>query len=305
MSTQNENNISPLNILSGGAVAEYHSNFNRDLGMLISINAKLNEVAGNPAYSHTLTDDEVDARIRHQCGLIAEEVEETLHGLAEQNKILVRDGLADVLVTITGLLHRAFPTDQHLWDFDKMMIPGQVYYPSETLEMAVNALSNIGGAFRAVSTGDLGIDKGQMLQACFQLVTFVKLFSSICNIPLRQDHESVSVSNMSKFDTDMEAAQLTVAKYTALGIDVEIRETVYDDVAYFVVVSAKDQEAEMFDSDGESNGIRQFPKGKFLKSVNYKEPEFIEADIVLPQILKNDVQESAIPTGEASNDDAQ
>lgn len=297
--------ISPVNIQSGQSIANFYSAFNQNLGVLIGINARLNEVAGNPAFSADLAEDEVHARIRHQCGLIVEEAEETLQGLSAGDVELVRDGLADVLVTVTGLLHRAYPTEKHTWEFDKALFPGPVYYPTETLSLAINSLSNYGASFKKISQGEMAIDMDELRQACFHLVTFVQLFATITGIPLFEDHAAVSRSNMSKFDTDRETAELTVAKYAALGIDVEIRETVYGETNYFVVVSAKDQEVEMFATDGTSNGIRQFPKGKFLKSVNYQEPVYCEAEVTLPSIIEQPQQDNGLPAGEAANDDAQ
>jgi len=303
MNTQNA--ISPINIISGKSVALLHSTFNRKLAGVIAINARFNLIGGNPAATADTSQEEIEARIRHQAGLISEEAEETLTALMAGDKNEVRDGLADLLVTVSGLFHRAYPTEAHSWEFDTFLIPGPVFYPTETLMLCINSISNIGAAFKQIAHEGREIDKDQLRQACYHLMTFINLFASICGIPLEQDHAAVSLSNLSKFDIDLANADLSAAKYEALGLKVEIRNVDYDGVSYHVVVCAEDQEV-----DG-----KFYPKGKILKSINFQEPSFEEASIVLPVLEKKDeeptsempqvVEGDVVPAGQAVNDDAQ
>lgn len=75
------------------------------------------------------------------------------------------------------------------------------------------------------------------------------------------DMDEVQQSNMSKFCHNTDTAARTARKYEKLGIDCMFR---YMDDGVSAVVSAKNQTV----------GDKYYPKGKLLKSINFKEPIF-------------------------------
>ncbi|WP_027854442.1 nucleoside triphosphate pyrophosphohydrolase family protein [Marinobacterium litorale] len=76
------------------------------------------------------------------------------------------------------------------------------------------------------------------------------------------DMAEVQASNLSKFCKSHSEAEQTAMAYEKLGLDVTFRTPTLD---LITVISAKDQTG----SDG-----KFYPKGKLLKSVNFKEPSF-------------------------------
>lgn len=84
-----------------------------------------------------------------------------------------------------------------------------------------------------------------------------------------EDHKEVYRSNMTKFDPTMELAKKTQEKYAALGVTTEIRlshvkwEGFEGD--YYINIVAETAVG----TDGKT-----YPKGKFLKSINFEEPRY-------------------------------
>ncbi len=84
--------------------------------------------------------------------------------------------------------------------------------------------------------------------------------------PADLDFKKICESQYSKFDRSLEDAQKTRQKYLDIGVETYFEEKRgNDDTLYFVTYSAMDQM-------GSDN--KHYPAGKWLKSVNFKEPEF-------------------------------
>lgn len=91
----------------------------------------------------------------------------------------------------------------------------------------------------------------------------------VMGFPADDDLRLICESQFTKFDASEEAAEKTRLKYLELGVETyQIRKQIgsaEDDRFWIVTKSAKDQVGK----DG-----KDYPKDKWLKSTNFKEPEF-------------------------------
>lgn len=91
----------------------------------------------------------------------------------------------------------------------------------------------------------------------------------VMGFPADDDLRLICESQFTKFDASEEAAEQTKQKYLDLGVETyQIRKqlgSAEDDNFWIVTKSAKDQVGK----DG-----KDYPKDKWLKSTNFKEPEF-------------------------------
>jgi len=111
---------------------------------------------------------------------------------------------------------------------------------------------------------DDGIDAKNMTEvrdAICDILTFTLGLGHLAGLPVNDDMLAVHISNMSKFCADEEQLQSTVDKYQRLGV-----ETYVDGV--FPMKRVKSAKAQQ-DIHGNN-----YPKGKMLKSVAFKEPVF-------------------------------
>lgn len=106
--------------------------------------------------------------------------------------------------------------------------------------------------------------------------TFDMLFTSygmghLAGFNVDADFHAGCISNLTKFDRTAEDAELTRQKYAALGLETYILESVIFEEKYYITRSAKDQE--LVKEDGSVDPV---PVHKWLKSVNFKEPEYTD-----------------------------
>lgn len=87
----------------------------------------------------------------------------------------------------------------------------------------------------------------------------------LAGLNVDEDYHAVCMSNVSKFDLTPEDAELTRQKYEALGLETYIHLSELFGHIHYVTRGAKDQ----FLPNGDS-----VPEGKWLKSHNFKEPEY-------------------------------
>ena len=83
--------------------------------------------------------------------------------------------------------------------------------------------------------------------------------------PADLDFQEVCRSNFTKFDKTREDAEETAAKYLEKGVETYYTGRPHEDTMLFVTFSAKDQVG----NDG-----KHYPKGKWLKSIHFEEPNF-------------------------------
>lgn len=246
-------------------------------------NAMVNAIAGNLQPQNHF---QVIPNARRQCAIIAEELRELAAAVDAQNIQGIRDGLADVTVTVDGLIYLTFPakapvTYRHVESnnagrmqerlrklpiqIDPQNLENDAY--NSYYSASLNALAYVCDAvnrcedLQASQTADLQDFIGDFAIAAYSMVFDL---SVIFKIDLEADHNAVFESNLSKFDTDRETAEKGVDMYSSRGVNTEIVESTVNGTTYYVIKSSADQVV---------NG-KSYPKGKFLKSINFCEPKF-------------------------------
>lgn len=208
---------------------------------------EINELVGNHSKPCLAT-------LTHQTRIIRSEIDELLTGIRESNEHEIRDGIADVLFTVAGMYGRMGLT-----------IPTE-FYMSELRDTA-NAsvtLSILAGRLSSSDETEEGIE--QLYGALKDLVGICYGVAFLYNFPVLDDLNTVILSNWSKFDSTPDDAEKTRYKYSNIGIATrqELRETSSGRKLY-VTYSLSDQFGE---------GGKEYPAGKWLKSVNFQEPNF-------------------------------
>ena len=233
------------------------------------LNKKINAIAGNNPVADVNDMHAAAKIILAQQPLITSEYEEFVKGLRENNVELVRDGLADVIVTCDGMLSRLGITT---YDFDlsekylalvkKHDLPLELVGKGFLKSISVN-VRRIEIDAKYALAGKLNNHlRNNIIHNAIATIRSVTRFSIAANIDLLADQTAVFVSNLSKFDTKIEVAEQGVEKYKNLGVSTVIEPVTHDGVTYYVIKSDRDQIV---------NG-KDYPKGKFLKSVEFKEP---------------------------------
>lgn len=249
------------------------------------MNAMVNNASGNFPLPLNASAEQHAEACRSQLYIIRSELRELLVALraGEDSLLEIRDGVADVIVTADGLRHRlcigAQPDvvgqavvkfesdfaelDRSLQSFNENFhkLVGVQAIDYETLELLPTSSTCTYVDGDAISYLH-GLD---LVTSCYSIAFQV---AALEGIPVIEDQVAVFRSNMSKFDTDFETAQKTIEKYRNMGIAVHIEEVRsmngLDLCTFYIVKSSKDQDV----------GGKDYPKGKFLKSINFQEPVF-------------------------------
>lgn len=222
---------------------------------------------------------------RHQYHIIAEEVKELEDAILDQDLKMARDGVADVKVTVYGLAHRL-----GIKHFDAVVRAAtQVLMNHLELQADETTAQFIRRGYAQMEIDctlnwDLALaefkslienfeDLADSIQTHFEksdpvfyiasMIYYAELIAALLGFDSDADDAEVHRSNMSKFDTNEEDLLATVKKYYDLGVETVVRETAIDDVKYYVVKVAHDQDGK----DG-----KFYRRGKFLKSINFEEP---------------------------------
>lgn len=262
------------------------------------IASELNElILGHKAYTDQPLSEAELAKVKKKAG-------EDLRtwGLRE-----VRDGVGDVIVTTDGAYHRLdLPTSNgQMLRVAGMHVSMTFGLGQSQVEVVNNLLTNAGGHLESIklilqqvqdgwdaavaddneSGGDIVYDvlpgTENLLRAMLddiQLAMYA--VSTSYHINLVEDQVLIYRSNMSKFDTDSSVAAQGVQAYADQGVQTYISEQQVGNDTYYIIKSAADQEV----------GGKDFPKDKFLKSVNFAEPDFSNmGGIGLRGFVSNDV----------------
>lgn len=271
-----------------------------NVNVLVSSTFQMNALVNNASGNFPLAYNSVglDQVFRSQLSIVCSEVRELLSALktvqrsgntldnlpdVEREAIVteIRDGVADVIVTVDGMRHRlaiphhtvAFGASSSLQEFIGVELDTLI----TQLNLEHEELTSV-PAFRGESLELVHVralpgrvewpvrGAWSFLRLCYDLAYRTALFF---DIPLLEDHIAVFHSNMTKFDTTIEDAQATIAKYESLGVRVHIEAVQAFDAhhiptTFFIVKSSKDQVV----------GGKDYPAGKFLKSINFKSPVF-------------------------------
>lgn len=178
--------------------------------------------------------------------LVKEGIKELSEAAYQQDRIKLRDALADtVVVAIGGAYICSGSSDDLSEPFQAIGESGIIYQAVTACVLYVESdqLSSeeLGGMFHAV-------------------INCVECFAISEGIDLANDLKAVNDSNFSKFCKTANEALATIHKYkTEFGVDSEYRATGDDNYPFAVYVA-------------ETKG--DFPKGKLLKSVDYQGPIF-------------------------------
>ncbi len=240
------------------------------------LNSTVNLIAGNAPTK----DDDRRVISAAQLALIDEEFREFLAAWAARDRRGIRDGLADMIVTLDGWFYRmgfsaqeveaALNTQHWVDDYIEKCDIGKSDYSLVGLfcMTAHPALTN------KRDTDDYGdpLDPLTISSAISGMSLIVESLCKALAVDLAADQWEVYCSNMSKFDTSEEDAAFTRAKYAQLDVVTETIKQVVpassedgEPRTYWVTKSTHDQTGR----DG-----KQYPRGKFLKSVRFREPVF-------------------------------
>ena len=106
-------------------------------------------------------------------------------------------------------------------------------------------------------------DINEVRDAVCDILVFTIGLGHLAGMNLEHDMHKVYESNMSKFCATQNILDLTIKKYSDMGVEVEERGS----WPRKYVVSSKDQWS--------SDMTKLFPKGKFLKGINFEAPDFV------------------------------
>lgn len=222
------------------------------------LNSLINTIVGNLP----LGEDDIPAMmqvISRQRDLIDDEFEELRAGVNTRNVTEVRDGVADVIVTVDGMYFRLG------LEYPRLEIGrDRVHSPAECLRAMEVDLSMIKQMLAAgLDSNTVGYFKHRLKVYCDSILWACYDLSEAYGICIQRDQEAVFASNMSKFDTDIEVGRRGVEKYAALGVKTDLFPNEIDGLTYWVIKCTET----CVGNDGKKYGV-----GKFLKSVYFKEP---------------------------------
>lgn len=248
------------------------------------LNCTINAIAGNTPLLD-ITDREAIVKVTNaQIPLILSEHSELVKGINNKNHIEIRDGLADIIVTCDGLISRLGFTQYEFGYSPEHMLPvhlkffntAKAKYWHLLLRKNIWRMESI--LRIAEGPSDAQDIRNRAVHCAIAAINAVAGFSSITGIDVMRDQYSVYVSNLSKFDTDPELAKQSAAKYQNMGVEVVIEPCEHDGVTYYVVKSKINQVV---------NG-KDYPQGKFLKSLQFKEPilEPLQESAILDAFLE-------------------
>ena len=284
----------------------------RTLAVSLQLNSTINLIASNKPATNT---EEFIAAVRAQLPIIREEIKETIKALtypetAKPNELA--DGLADIIVTVDGLRFRCGLTLNTLTDGITSIRSQSTFHHStraasscdrwrktfadkdikflephqyesgtnvdawetiDSLHDALDLLETLNSIFEADVFSGLSSPEHMIEALKFPLDVFcalcyctTKTIAETFSLSLAFGQHLVYRSNLSKFDTDEATALLGLEKYQNLGIDVALYPATVNGITYHVIKSSRDQTV----------GDKHYPQGKFLKSVNFREPNWNE-----------------------------
>lgn len=226
-----------------------------------ALNRHVNSVVGNDPID-LMDRDALVQTLGRQTKLIRDEfqelVEDGINGASAQQ---IRDGLADIIVTVDGMYHRLsleYPRT-HLWGYDDINWQEQIL----TINSCLLSLEMPGADY--LTEAPVSQVQNTIKVLCDGILYGVYALAAIWDVDLEEDQEAVYNSNMSKFDLDELTAADGIAKYAALEVKTELFPKELDGLTYYVIKCVVDSTG----TDGKAYRV-----GKFLKSVLFEEPIF-------------------------------
>lgn len=238
-----------------------------EVSLHYSLNSQINAIAGNDPINVADTDRWL-AACRSQMNFIKEEIDETVRAMEENDRIALRDGIADSIVTLDGLYYRlGLQYPDQTWLEDEVIRSSALTDAGmgSALSVAFKALQNASHTVSdRLESGDAdALDwitlTARNLMGCLYCIAYLS------EIPLQADQHAVYVSNLSKFDTDYAEAVEGLVRYMEQGVCATLVRSVVGGERYFIIRVLE---------DSTSTRGKYFPAGKFLKSKNFQEPVF-------------------------------
>lgn len=192
--------------------------------------------------------------------IILPEVRELIAGITTQDEHETRDGIGDVLFTAAGLYARcgmAWPSQftPHLQDFSAFTVRRNVLDMLSGCE-AICFDTELLGYEQAARTIPAALNF---------IVKDALVLGQMYGYPVLDDLQAVIDSNFSKFDKTEDDALMTRAKYAQLGVQTAYHPATYEGTKLYVTKVTADE----IGRDG-----KEYPAGKWVKSVNFREPQF-------------------------------
>lgn len=239
--------------------------------------AMINNTAGNKA------DPENIEGLLKQLTLIEHEVEEGLSHINDlkTNSDALRDDVCDILFTGYGLAHRMGLS------VDQVMLNAEQTNYTQVKEGVVRFINDNDGYVGLNTLRDQHLAIIGVLDGIRNIISevgvtpdvhsYVKLIlckayeiGVFCGYPVSDDYIEVVESNISKFDKSIENAYLTQEKYLDLAVVTNVTETTLEYTDRREVVYVTRSAVDQIGNDG-----AKYPEGKWLKSIDFKEPAYV------------------------------
>lgn len=231
---------------------------NKSIALLDALNREIgdiNALVGNVCAPTRET-------FEHQLKIILSEVSELETGLIEGRRDQIRDGIADVLFTLIGMLAR-----MGYLEYSADSAAQSAYCDRVTED---GSLAELIYFLRKIEKTSQKVKSDELNHAAInaEITAFI---GGVIRIALSHDIDwlydlrSVVDSQWSKFDRSEADAIITALKYQAAGLKTKYEPKEWNGVTYYVTYSAADQP----DVKG-----RPIPKGKWLKSCRFQDVDF-------------------------------
>lgn len=198
--------------------------------------------------------------------------------------ILLRDGLADTIVTYDGLaillgldVSRCYDRTSHEDEFSTLPWSERVQAAMALwAHVVIPTHDMLGSMFRAAKLTPHVYNHRVVSDLVALVISYAEQASRIMGIDVDADQETVYQSNISKFDTDLSIANLGLRRYLDKGIPAAIFPNEVNGTTYYVIKVTQDHTDE--------NG-KDYTRGKFLKGINFKEPQFDAIEEKTPEAV--------------------
>ena len=175
--------------------------------------------------------------------LVQEGIKELSEAVYKQDRLKLRDALADTAVVAMGGVYISGGSSK------AKTLNGFLGFIYKSIAVCVE------------SVADESLNPDYMADDFYDVIHWVKAYSKSNDIDIADDLRAVNDSNLSKFCKSPQEATETMLKYQReFGVPSEYRQTGNEDYPFAVY---------------STETVGDFTKGKLLKSVNYKSPVFL------------------------------
>lgn len=164
-------------------------------------------------------------------------------------------------------------------------IAGKTAHSSKGWVSADQQLKIIAGEYDEVVEAVVERNIDKLRDGIADLLVTAYGMGSVLGFDVDKDMKAVTDSLYTRFDISGEDAAKTQQKYLDVGVATDVITTVIGDKRYYATISAIDQ------TNCKTGEF--LPRGKFLKSYKYKQPEMPAIDSKVADQLSNPMQESS------------